>query len=80
MYRAPTGERAGLGNLFCFEGLGGGVEGQAGDGALGVFVEGEGDVTGEDEELGGGFGKEFDGVGAEGFGCYVKAGWLRCDG
>ena len=27
MYRAPTGEKAGLGDFFGFEGLGGGVEG-----------------------------------------------------
>jgi len=39
-------------------------------------LEGEGDVAGEDEELGGRFGEEFLRRGAEGLGFDVEAGGL----
>ena len=43
-------------------------------------MEGEGDVAGEDEKLGGGFGEEFLRLWAEGFGLDVEAGRLQGDG
>jgi len=42
-------------------------------------VEVEGDVAGEDKEIGGGFGEEFDGVGAERIGSDVEVGGFEGD-
>lgn len=66
-----------LRNIFASKVWGAGVDDELGDGALVVFLESEGDVAGEDEELGGRFGEEFLGLWAEGLGFDVEAGGLH---
>src|SRR5690348_8385713 len=66
--------RAGLGNPFGFEGLGGGVDGELVDRARGGgTIEGKSEIAGEDEKLVGGFGKKFLRLGAERIGLDVES-------